>query len=479
MLTRHPLIKNEQSAATPALKIDPLPSAPQHQYILALQRKIGNRATLRLIHPTPPQPILQRNGDPEQLKAFSLEYLQFVDRLRKSKKMAYDDRLLANYYHDTAKALGLDDNNPTMFAQLTRLMNFAEGTTEESLKDILNTYDPKKRMGDKAFTSVAGASFAPSGADPDPQRARHYDPSGFHPTSSTSLVGEMNQQLDLTGSVSEARINMTIDKIETVYKHHLAQYTGQDSSNVLLVYMGPEWFFNLFNYPISRDEKESIIEKFRALSLLYPEMLIVPGTILSGDPVFDKAKTLIGYHKNIANTAPVLWNGNLLHTINKKDPAGDIPQGVDKKNWKTGKEDPVFDLGDLRFAIDICADHGSRRAQKYFQKQKRKADVHLVTAAGRTFEPEGGATREGGVGFGSDVAGGGATGSVTHVDEGGERTGTNIEPTVLGGETLTPGRDPKKGAKEWLKYYPAQPLFNVVDVLQDTIIEQDPIELSD
>lgn len=69
-----------------------------------------------------------------------------------------------------------------------------------------------------------------------------------------------------------------------------------------------------------------------------------------------------------------------------------------------GSGDPTFTLGDLKLALDICQDHGQKRARGF----ATDADVQLVTSAGDNPTAQKSAVKTFGYMIGADVAGAGA-----------------------------------------------------------------------
>ena len=201
--------------------------------------------------------------------------------------------------------------------------------------------------------------------------------------------------------------------------------------------------------PVSPAERDQVIETFRKISRLYPDMVLVPGTIRSGEHRKSKA----GTWKNIRNTAFAVWNGQLMHTHDKLGNAGDttVEGENNAKGWAKNKEStksPLFTIGNLQFAIDICADHSTTpgRAKAATQKSGRKTDVHLVTSAGTSMTAESSATGEGtGFAMGADIETNGARGF---------RGPKAVEGTVLTGSATT---KQNKGKPTVLTYFPPAP----------------------
>src|SRR6478752_5203995 len=272
-------------------------------------------------------------------------------------------------------------------AMRTVLQDLAAADTSPGtdLTAAVNAY--KTTYGDPTWTHVAGASFTP-------QRQRI--------TTTTDPLfededaeAEFKDGTDLGLSDLDALIRFAtieIDKANGKHQDELAaaHLTAPERAATVMVFLGPEWMFANRLTPVSPQERDSTIEKFRKLSVLYPQMVLVPGTIRSGKP--RTARKHKKHWKDIRNTVFVVWNGQVVHTHDKLSDVGDTtisPKPGDnpiKRYGGDGTEmakDPIFELGNLKFAIDICGDHFNQRA-KNANGTGTAADVHLVTAAGTT-----------------------------------------------------------------------------------------------
>lgn len=470
-----------------------------HKNVMTLQRTIGNQATVQLFQRK--QKILventtiQRSEETDSLRGFANKFATLIKQLQTDGQDKNTAEAVEELISD-AQAIGLDDSNPTMYNKLETLQDFAMGQSQIGLRQILSSFNPDSMSGDNAFTSAAAASLSPmmgkAGTD-------GYDALGFSENDASGIGAEASAELDALADsdltrdekVAESRINLVTSKIAEAYAHHLNNYDNTDTpfDKTVLVFMGPEWFFNEGTHPVSREEKERIIEEFRTLSTLYPQMVIVPGTILSGDPYFKKKgflktkRKFIGNYNNLTNTAPVLWNGNILKTIDKAGIGGDTKEIMEvfnynqatskEKFWQGGDESAFFNLGDVKFAIDICVDHFSGRAKSELESIQEEnnevegADIHLVTAAGSNFDINKSALKSTGVGFGADV--GGAESSGKKAD------GSQITGAILGTDN-EPDAERKRGRKDWFKYYNSTPIIHVVDAIEGSEIDQEPAQ---
>ena len=162
-------------------------------------------------------------------------------------------------------------------------------------------------------------------------------------------------------------MSLVVQALEKAYKAHRAHAQGTPGRTIM-VFLGGEWHFRHAGAPFTHEERELAIEKCRALSTLYPDVVLMPGTILAYKSK-DKKQRFTG----ITNTAPVLWNGTILKQVDKSEPAGDLlGQTEDTFSGDKVKKGSFFELGELRFAIDICVDHETQRARKEARRRARR-----------------------------------------------------------------------------------------------------------
>src|SRR5581483_11980466 len=90
----------------------------------------------------------------------------------------------------------------------------------------------------------------------------------------------------------------------------------------LLVFVGGEFAFRRLDGPCDHDERNQVISAFEDASALYPDMLIMPGTIVSGTPNSGRRGAGEPRWKEVRNTAAAFWNGRLLHMVDKQSDAG-------------------------------------------------------------------------------------------------------------------------------------------------------------
>jgi hypothetical protein len=205
----------------------------------------------------------------------------------------------------------------------------------------------------------------------------------------------------------DARINLALGEIDKAWRHNRAQAgPGVDPSEVLLVYLGPEWYFRRPDRPYTREERDHAMSIFAAASKLYPGMLIMPGTLISADyaaGAFDK----------LTNTGFAVYDGRIVKQIDKSQDAGDTTGLVGGQAFggAPAGQSSIFSVENLRIAMDICADHDTARTLKELQSTHgvdalsagHGVDIHLVAAAGHSPTTTKLGTRIGGFNIGANT----------------------------------------------------------------------------
>lgn len=157
----------------------------------------------------------------------------------------------------------------------------------------------------------------------------------------------------------------------------------------LVVIVAPEYFFSRFNpygtvidntrsdiAPVSRSEKHGFYDDIVAASKAHPNVLIVGGTIF-----YSKTKGIIHKSRVALNVCPIAIGGKIKYKIYKQ--RDDLnAQYYDRDltyKQKSGKSDPVFEEGGIRFSLDICADNGRALS---FLGDGGEVDIHIMVSAG-------------------------------------------------------------------------------------------------
>lgn len=429
------------------------------EQVMWLQRTIGNQATMQLLQRSPLQTprtttrqaqsetTIQRQPDTNSILAVARTFQDMLTMLRKRGKFTSDalDRLgvLEEFVYDDDFKAGM----PWLVKMVKELRQVASGKSDATVKDVINYHDPRKRTGNMKYTHIAAALFTPE------------------LKGSGELVGDKLKQEEQEQSNNDddghvkARLNIVTKRILNAYQEHAK--TNPEPTTVF-VFLGPEWYFRRPDRPYSRKEKKQVIDSIVAVSALFPNMVIMPGTLISAD--YSKKK---GWYK-LTNTAMVAWNGTLLKTIDKQDPNGDEKGLVEISKFKPGKEKSDFKLGDLKFAIDICQDHNSKRAQKQFQD----ADVHLVSGWGQYMTGANSSLKPKGIGLSSDS--GSVSGTVMNYDPGrGPKAQQQSKPDeVIEEDTQKRRRKLNQETKQI--YYPEVPMLSYYGTRELETVPQKP-----
>jgi len=208
----------------------------------------------------------------------------------------------------------------------------------------------------------------------------------------------------------QAQIATLLARLDDAYTSHLLQVQALkaenpqfDESGVLSVFVGPEWFFG-FVRVYTAGQKQQVVDAIVDASKRYPNLLIMPGTILwSPDNV------------GILNTLPVVLDGVLLRESSKKRWGGDssdktkmITDDHPSRRQFVRREDesPFLQIGNLDIAIDICQDHYQAKAKMEMYSKLNPGtgtDLHIITSSGQSLNDYGVTSREGGYALHSDA----------------------------------------------------------------------------
>jgi len=150
-----------------------------------------------------------------------------------------------------------------------------------------------------------------------------------------------------------------------------------------MMFLAPEHLFRCSSTRMANSaaDSEAIVHAVRQFSASYPDLMVVPGTI-----VWLEEKKLAGHfgRKHLArNSAFVFCNGQLVFRYDKHHDAGELLD-VEKQNAKflPGQLLGSFNLWGLNFGIEICKDH----AEQHLVKQATdhgvgKFDIHMIISS--------------------------------------------------------------------------------------------------
>lgn len=394
------------------------------------------------------QPTIQRAIAPQARKDFAIRYDSLLSRLKVANQLDPNDRQEILDLRLLADQDGgwVAREIPYLHGHLNQLLKLTDGRW---MNRVTNTPKPPSTMV-KTFKVPEGDYDMTSFATFAPELQGGNDQSGGGQFMNQDMrTKEQNEQqrlalLNIPGTdvTAEARINLVNEEIDRVFQQNQLAMQQQNIApgRVLSVFLGPEWYFRRPDRPYTRAERNQVIQHMVAISRVYPDMAIMPGTIISADQ-------RVGEWTNLTNTAVVVWNGKLITTIDKGDNCGDTDGLVDPQHFYRAAEgkqrSSLFEIGRIRFALDICVDHHQGRAKQEFlktygQKALEKGegvDVHLVSGAGQHANDKSTTARLGGSVVSSDSTGsGGDLRSVTQAPTKKTELGTTHD---MGGTALS------------------------------------------
>lgn len=144
------------------------------------------------------------------------------------------------------------------------------------------------------------------------------------------------------------------------------------------MFVAPEYYFSGHNVSdkgsltvdsLSRSDKHSLYKKIEQSSKLYPNVLIVPGSI-----AYSKAR---GFSKRkYYSVCPIAAGGKIIHKHYKT--SNDTFQT--ETDYKTKANGSTFNYKNKRMGIDICLDHG--KAVLKDSLNGGVVDVHILISDG-------------------------------------------------------------------------------------------------
>ena len=358
--------------------------AGQHASLLALQSTAGNSVVSRLV------------ADRVQRLPAAADVADIGGRLRKvvealktdPNKISEQATAIADLARDSV-AGGLDQSNAAAHNVIVRLrtLSLQTPTDATAVGQVIQGFDPARAD----FGAAAAATFTPrvSKAGTGPGAGTTQAPSGpsARPEDAAmqALEQEERRQHTAQGSIIKARITLTVQALAKAYARH---HSRQRDRRTLLVFVGGEFWFRRTDGPCTRDERDEVLDAFKDVSSLYPDALIMPGTIVSGDQIKGLGPPI---WLRIQNTAAIFWNGSLIHSVDKATDAGTtdgvaaVTSATDVAKAQLKGTGPSFTtLGAVRIAMEICADHDGQRAKN----EGGHADLHLVTGWGQSVQPK-------------------------------------------------------------------------------------------
>jgi hypothetical protein len=266
-----------------------------------------------------------------------------------------------------------------------------------------------------------------------------YSPCVSYQTAYVRALGKTVEEMDTV----QARVDFLEERMALAAD---AFETANAAGDTLPVFMGPEWFFRRAEGVYSEAERDEIIEALKAMSRKsFGGLLMVPGTIFWGN---QEGSSTGSSRWEVFNCAPVIYDGEEVLRCYKLC-ENDIRRVEDReKRW--GMYNPVttagvalgaipmpstyeelrsvppvfnranveryaaglryqgpgsvphgnlFTVEGIRFAIDVCRDHGQGiLAMRYAndEPEPEPVDVHLTVSSGMEIQPQCVVAREGG-----------------------------------------------------------------------------------
>jgi len=147
------------------------------------------------------------------------------------------------------------------------------------------------------------------------------------------------------------------------------------------VLVAPEYAF-VPGRPLSRDEKDGLVGRLAGLTK-GRDVLLVPGTYAWVDDDY------------LHNTLPLLHDGELVHSYDKKEDGGDghIAERYGRA-FAPGDKSGVVAYKDLDLGLELCADH--RAGALYAEAGDNALDLQFVVSCGMGLMGDRMAVHEGG-----------------------------------------------------------------------------------
>ena len=250
-----------------------------------------------------------------------------------------------------------------------------------------------------------------------------------------AIVSEESDLPELQAEKGLGKAIKQIERLETMVAEASQIITTQRQAHPVVnwqaVFVAPEYFFSNQRYAndrfFSHDVKQVIISRLAALAKKYPDILIVPGTVLWTKDLFDKKITLLGrgqsqmtkvYNTTRANKAIAritTANTNYRTQTNRQDwsHTRDV-QTEDRKlaqnvayicmgdkilkyhkvgNFKEveGETDDLvfvpgslvgrFNVGGVKYGIEICMDHSLGVFDSSVQSPNDRVHVQIIVSS--------------------------------------------------------------------------------------------------
>lgn len=185
--------------------------------------------------------------------------------------------------------------------------------------------------------------------------------------------------LDVIPKLSESeKFSLFADKLKAASSNIRWAAGKMGLADYVAFFAVPEYYFMKSYGMEGRDlkvqlyteqERDALLGRLVTLSDQYNRMVIMPGTISWARklpaPIAGRkrgAPAQISHHG--LSTAPVLWNGDLVHSYEKVMNDGVIDNAVDDAQFQAGSGSPVFTLRNLLCGLEICGDFNEKNLSK-------------------------------------------------------------------------------------------------------------------
>ena len=376
--------------------------------VLQLQRTVGNRAVDQVVQDAGPgaaarilaraqDGVLQRVAEPIEMRAFAAAYQHLLGRILANDPAAWPE---VRPLWDRARTEGLDAALPEMWAVLDRLNTAAGGSAlqqTQAAQALQDTMTPASRTGALAYTGISAGMFSPQ-----LEEGKFVGPAmqGVE----AAEKGRLQAATGKPPSDVDVKINVALQQLKSAAAAHRGQVLGGGLAlaQTLAIFAGPEWYFGSPKAPYTREQQNSILQTFLEISTLYPDMLIMPGTIVSAERT---GHLWWAGWSNVTNIAPVFWNGNRVTTIHKSVDCGEIRETFQGGPGELA-EPTLFDIGSLKGSVEICVDHNRKRAAREVARTGgARPSFGIVAGAGQTGTAENSAVGHNGFVMSSDSTG--------------------------------------------------------------------------
>ncbi|MCI0711181.1 MAG: hypothetical protein L0154_13570 [Chloroflexi bacterium] len=413
----------EKRSTTPSFPKDDVPSRVSDQQkhralspesFQSLQRTHGNRYVQRLVA------SIQRNED-DSMEDFNDYRVQIaecfagedytnldnlIDQLQALKVDAVSndyqrviqqiDSLLAQIVGGTSRIDPTAMPGPARIA-LNRKISSILGTTTQQFSEISVSIMNTELTAGRPNQNYGGGEFVDPGMQ-GPEDALRQGLIAQMNLGDQGLQHQYQQEQDLTDDLQDrgfvnaqfrpfemdVRMGLVKQSLDSAYQHHLLQAQGKEGQ-VLGVFTGPEWFFRRPDRPYTEGEFQELIARIASISADYPNMLIMPGTVLWG-------RFMSRSRMEIRNTSVVALNGSVVNIYHKRtdgmdlhgfEGVGELQKGMRDEYSRQSIEDSpetsgdvrntttntsLFGVGNVSFAIETCRDTADARSkQEYFK----------------------------------------------------------------------------------------------------------------